>query len=320
MNLGPAWQVDWPGWPSCYVEFMDGSSVMVSLGKSQLPRLPLARLRPAARTLTEIVLLVCLATLAARLVWLLVDPFGSVGHMARPDAAPGGHTSPAALAQAPDLDILRRINPFAPIGRAPLFDALDEAPETSLDLKLIGTRATTEPEGSTAIIVMPDNRQGVFLIGDEVLRGVEVRRILVNRVILERNGQLESLVQGVDAPGTLTVIGDDAPRQVVDGAEIIEPVRVRLTDPQSLFGALQLSPQGGEDGLEGYRVGAGRDRDALAASGLVEGDLIVLLDGQGLDRVSLESLARRLAAGGTFSMTVRREDRLVQIDYEFEGE
>lgn len=280
----------------------------------------LSRIAPRlARAALEAVLIILLALFMARIAWLAVAPAGAVSTVTDAMTASLPQAGRAARAEA-DPVLLQRVNPFAPVDRAPLEAVAEDAPETALDLKLAGTRAATETDLSTATIVTPDNRQGVFRVGDEILKGVRIRRILSGRVILERDGQLESLIQGEEAPGTLSVIGGEAPRQVVDGAEVVEPLRVRLASPERLLEAVRIVPERDDSGLRGYRVTPGRDRSVLDTSGLAEGDVIVRVDGESVVDLDAEELAGRIGRAGGFSLTVQRGGETLQIEYEFEGE
>ncbi|MEL7452100.1 MAG: type II secretion system protein N [Pseudomonadota bacterium] len=114
-----------------------------------------------ARTASEIILVGVLAVMAARLVWTVLAP-ESVGATSRSlpaaQALVGSSQSPAL---AVGLDILSTANPFqrSKAAVAEIEDAPD-APETSLNLVLIGFRALTEDGGGgSATIILPDGQQ-----------------------------------------------------------------------------------------------------------------------------------------------------------------
>lgn len=67
------------------------------------------------------------------------------------------------------------------------------APETRLRLKLKGVFASTDTEQALAIISNSKDKDKIYLIGDEVTIGVSLHAVYTDRVILKRNGKLETL-------------------------------------------------------------------------------------------------------------------------------
>lgn len=84
-----------------------------------------------------------------------------------------------------------------PFHRAPSQTAFSlgrGAPETSLDLKLFGLRSgAAGGNNGSAIIETPDNVQRVYYIGDEVTKGVVLKVITRDYIVLSQAGRLERL-------------------------------------------------------------------------------------------------------------------------------
>lgn len=113
-------------------------------------------------------------------VWMPVD--------ARPALDISGPFAPSAAAAGLDVN-------FDPFHRratsTPLPAALGAgAPETKLDLKLVGRRSG---EGGTAILLAPDGTQKIYRIGEEILPRVTLKAVDVDFVVISQDGRLERL-------------------------------------------------------------------------------------------------------------------------------
>ena len=126
----------------------------------------------AARGVVEVVLVVLLATQAARLVWTI--------------AAPPPPPPPAVGGGQADLAILTQFNPFlgldTPAGGRAGGDSL----------RLYGVRVM-EGSKSSAIIGSPDGRQASYLVGEAVAPGVTLQAVEETHVVLSRGGSTSKL-------------------------------------------------------------------------------------------------------------------------------
>ena len=147
---------------------------------------------PAFRALPRILeggLIVALAWLAAQFVWIAAPPQDS-------GAAPALTQSQSQATPIAELLVLLADAPF---GRsteaAPVNESFANAPETTLNLSIAGIRLGEGDAFSTAYIARGNAGAETFQEGEEITPGVIVRRILVDRVILSRNGRDEVLRQ-----------------------------------------------------------------------------------------------------------------------------
>lgn len=98
-----------------------------------------------------------------------------------------------------DLSILSAFDPFhrsdasAPSAPVPTEPTELDAPETKLDLKVFGMRASSNESGSSATIKTPDGKQATYFVDDEIIPGVTLRTVEIDYVILARNGKSERL-------------------------------------------------------------------------------------------------------------------------------
>jgi len=125
-----------------------------------------------ARAVVEVVLVLLIATQAARLVWTIVAP--------PPPPAPTAGAKPA------DLAILAQFNPFlgldTPAGGRAGGDSL----------RLYGVRVVDGGK-SSAIIGSPDGRQASYLVGEAVAPGVILQAVEETHVVLSRGGSTSKL-------------------------------------------------------------------------------------------------------------------------------
>jgi len=269
---------------------------------------------PVARRFIELCALVLIGISLARVFWILVSPVGAVASVT-PEPSVGVLSVATRSTVSADRSILLRKNAFE-AGDAPAEpSAPDEAPETSLNLKLKGQRAVTGQGLGTATIVTPDNQQGVFEEGEEILDGVGLSRVLSDRVILERDGRVESLFrEGRD--GALNVLGDaEEPRQTVANGEVVEGSVYRVSSLAALQGATRLERS---TGPAGWRFRAVGDPAMLRSAGIYDGDLLVAVDGNPAESLTYQSVLSLLEEKDRVNLSIRRGGQTLNLTLVFE--
>jgi general secretion pathway protein C len=282
-------------------------------------------LLPRVRVGLTVVFVALLGLLAARFIWLLAEPGGAVSHPLPLPATQAGASAGSSLASA-DLMALTRSNRFGAAAAAG--DIIPDAPATSLNLTLkgvrsvaAGTRDTGPEQVSIAIIQTPDGRALTYHPGDTIIEGVTLDRVLPDRVLIRKNGSLETLMMesGVDALSVLTLPGQEG---MVEGA----PRTAATTQAQSpidrtLLASLDVAPVFTDGILVGYRLSTPGSTSALSGSGLESGDIITVLDGTPVRDIKIENIAERLSNAAELSMTVQRNGANVPVTLRFpEGE
>ncbi len=249
----------------------------------------------------ETLLAVLLALIAARLIWTLAAPDAFAPQVAI--AAPA--ESAVSVRGAQDWSVLWRFDPFFRGGGPAAPDEVSNAPETTLNLTLAGVRAEPGGEGGVAYIVTPDNAQGAFREGEEIIDGVMLTRVFHDRAIIDRNGEAESLM--LDAGRRPFEGGGSAsPAPAASGeTEVIEQAQA-----EDLLAQMQFEPYRGEDGAVGFMIRS--DNNALLADhGLRPGDVVLSIGGvsaasavEGGDPGALWSAFN---AGGATQLEILRE-------------
>ncbi len=228
-----------------------------------------------------------LRTEAPRLAtWVLALALGVQAAFIVTDLAGAGRAPRSAV--APPQPFQQRFTDVAAITNAHLFGAAPvpkqtdaNAPETSMPLVLTGIIAGNDPQNGLAILGPNAQTAKVHAVGDTVPGGARLHSVYTDRVIIDRNGQLESLVlprqasSAAPAPSAASL-----PTQ----SPVVERMRRALTEQPGLIADL-LRPQAVMDGdkVKGFRVYPGRNRLAFARLGLRPGDEVVAINGTPLD-------------------------------------
>jgi general secretion pathway protein C len=252
-------------------------------------------LRDGPRIATWI-LAVALAVQAA----LIVTDLGGAGRAPR--------TQPVA-ARAPHVTDVAAITNAHLFGAAPAPKSDDaNAPQTSMPLVLTGIIAGNDPKNGLAILGASAQTAKVYAVGDSVPGGAKLHSVYVERVVIERNGQLESLTLPRQTSGTAP-----APSTAFNNpnAALVERMRKTFTEQPGLIADL-LRPQAVRDGdkVRGFRVYPGRNRAAFASLGLQPGDEVIAINGTPLDDLERgQEILRTLGSSSEARVTVIRNNQ-----------
>lgn len=250
----------------------------------------------------------CGATLA-QLVWTLVP----VPETARWQAPP----APPLPPRASDAQDINAIAASALFGRAeaPVSTNLMAAPDTPLNLTLLGLWADDRADRSRALIAQGGDERA-YAIGDDLGRGVRLQAIFPDRVILLRGGRPETLRLERDKPAApggaagapiapvAAASTDDTPAATPPLSQIRDEV---VRDPAKAAEYIRVQPANVAGQLKGYRVYPGRDRSAFSGAGLRPGDLVTSVNGVQLDDPAKAlQLLGDLGQAGTVNLVVER--------------
>ena len=232
--------------------------------------------------IVEVLLVVVLAQAAASLLWKLIpEPAG-----AQWQAPPPSGAALTPQAQGPNVELIANAHLFGEFQAVadPALSELSAAPDTRLDLTLLGILSATAERGSRALIGASNGEEKPYSIGDDVVRGVSLQAIFPDRVILSRAGQLETLRLNKDGPATpLTAAAAQAEPAAALGADtavMLSNIRTQvLADPTRAAEHIRVQPASVNGQLRGYRLYPGRDRTAFTAAGLRPGDLVTQVNG-----------------------------------------
>lgn len=257
-----------------------------------------------------LVFLLFAAWLLAQLTWRLLIPVGPTAQM--PLSA-----TPLATIEVAQLDISRvqGLHLFGKQGAEISRIATNEAPATTLNIRLVGVTASNNPHLSAAII-QQGSEQSTYIPGDTISSSrAVVQEIRSDRVMLEHNNRLETLwLEGRDGSEAPLVLQTQPVRTATPEAE--PEAAVSLTTRQlEILEIISISPQQGENGLAGYRLAPKANEAMFRGFGLRPGDLAVAINGYDLTNMA-ESLELMSQLEGLTQAQVRilRDGEYVDIE------
>jgi general secretion pathway protein C len=158
------------------------------------------------------------------------------------------------------------------------------APQTSIPLVLTGIIAADDPQNGLAILGENAASAKVFAVGDTVPGGVKLHQVLGDRVILDRNGALESLMLPRQSGPPLGMAATAPPPLPTAENPIVDRMRQLIAnEPSAISDIMRPQPVFAQGKQRGYRVYPGRNRQAFIRLGLRPGDLVTAINGTPLD-------------------------------------
>jgi general secretion pathway protein C len=230
--------------------------------------------------LANVLLILLIAKLAANLLWSLVPTPAAAAWQPAPPAGSG-----TKFGDRIDLGAIASANLFGDY-RAPATPGatdISALPDTQLSLILLGIFANErDAKLSLALIGAQGGDEKPYRVGEDLSRGVTLQAIFQDRVILNRNGKLETLRLDKDAPGS-PLIASTSAATVPAGSEAsasLAGIRSSLlSDPSKVSDYIRVQPVNGGNGLTGYRIYPGKDRAVFNNAGLHPGDIVTSING-----------------------------------------
>jgi len=157
-----------------------------------------------------------------------------------------------------------------------------QLPETALNLTLQGILYSDDPQQTKAIIAGSDNKSALHRIG-QTIQGAVLQEIFPDRVILQRNGNQETLKLKKE-----TTTSSESSSQVssaVSQPQInLKDYRQQLIDkPANLSKVVRIKPSETNGKLAGYELNAGNDPQIFQQLGFQNGDIAIKINDIPLD-------------------------------------
>jgi general secretion pathway protein C len=205
--------------------------------------------------------------------------------VATPVKSPQPVVAAAHRTQRPPLDIQSLVSAhlFGVAAVDPGSQDPTNAPQSAANLVLAGTIATQNPKRGVAIVSDGGAPSKVYSVGDRI-GGASLHSVYLDRVILDRNGALETLqlprqlLQSSRGPhvrpaANATVAAVDNIRHMVQqDPSILDQVMRTVASYDNAAGKLR-----------GFRAYPGKNKQIFNKLGLKSGDLVTAINGTALD-------------------------------------
>ena len=279
-----------------------------------------------------VVLVVLLAQTFAELTWTFFTPSEeSISSRTRilnhvNVAKPVSNTN---LANVSSYHLFGDAKKSAPIVQQKVIDA----PETRLRLDLKGVFASSDSSQALAIIASSKGQDKTYHIGDKITGGVLLHAIYEDRVILERNGQLETLrlpESKVDSQAFYSSEpldtkensdSDSTQESTISSGDQTQRLRnireTLLNDPAKFWAEVRINPVMKNGEIHGYTL-AHNDEKLMKALNIRQTDVITRINGQALsDPATLYSLMGDLSEQKSLSVEIERNGQQQTLQLAF---
>lgn len=273
----------------------------------------LSRLLPTA--LSILLIIACTYTLS-QITWILIP-----GDDKSASSSTQTRSQRAKTLSTPDFSHISQAHLFGQYQQTDNKPATTDAPETRLNLVLKGVLAATPMKSAIAIISQGKNgKEDNYSPGDKVASAT-IKEIHADRVILERNGRLETLRMPKDSSDSLI---KSSPRNRArtsnrsSPGQVLANIRKQILKNPTSFGQYAIPVPYNENGkLRGYRLQPQGDRSLFDTVGLDPQDVIVAVNGVKLNNPTsgLKAL-RSLQTAKQIDITVLRNGAELPLQFE----
>ena len=174
------------------------------------------------------------------------------------------------------------------------------APPTTMSLILAGVIADVDPSKGQAIIGENAAAAKLYSVNGVIAGGARLHAVYSDRVLIERNGGLETLALPRNALGGAAGVARPAP---------IPTAAAMRENPSLLAGLVRVQPVFSQGKMNGYRIFPAGPSGTTAFNqlGLRAGDLIVGVNGTTLeDPAHAMEVLQTLSSSGSATITVSR--------------
>ena len=210
-----------------------------------------------------------------------------------------------------------------------------DAPDTRLRLDLKGVFATTIASDALAIISSSKDKDKTYHIGDKVVGGAVLHAVYADRVILKRNGKLETLrlpKPKVDSkafystkpttaysaqPAKNTNMRATAAQKQRSSRRLRDIRDNLLKDPAKVWQQVRINPVMKNGKIQGYTL-AHNDQALMSALNIRNTDIITGVNGAPLsDPATLYGLMASMSSQQTMELTIERngQEQTIQLTF-----
>lgn len=270
---------------------------------------------PLANTL----LIIFIAYVLARAIWLIAFGASAGDFSTGPAASSGSGAAPAYVADIGRLRDLSLFEDRRTVADAPVQTA-QLAPETQLNLTLHGVRRGSSPEQGAAIIQAPGTGQRFVRTGNEIIDGVTLDEVYADYVIINRRGISESLYlreerrEGASSGSVVAPSG--APGNTSIRSAVRGGTSRNIAERIDVGGLFQVEPRYDGANIVGYRFADG-NAALLQSVGLRLGDIVTAVDGEDVTDVeAIETVFEALEDNERVNISIVRAGIPLNLELE----
>lgn len=273
------------------------------------------RLLKAGGAVLRVLAVVWMAWVLAGLAWLVSGHDSSV--LTALPAEPRERNAPAV-----DAGRLASLNLFGAPALAPATGAAQNAPDTSLQLRLAGVFVSVNPEQSSAIVAEKTGQTGKLYRVEETLPGgATLEAVFEDRILLRRSGGSEilrfektGLLDGNPAPAAGSALSPAQQGAAPDARQLLTDAAAAMAATPAEF----LKEMGLKRNGKGYEVGADAPEQLRNSVGLQPGDRLLSVNGRQLGEPEVDRvLLNELKNGGTARVEIQRGGQIVTVERKF---
>lgn len=268
--------------------------------------------------LITLVLVAVVVIMLGRLTWMILEPSSLLpaADRSRIDPVAGGPAS----ATRRGYDDLAALSVFGAAPKGPT-DVIN-APETSLRWVLKGVLADPDPERSGAILAPQGQPEKYYRVGASLPGNVRLDQVLSDRVILARDGQLETLrlqrrSLALSAAPARQVANlpqiDSSVSLAADGGVARIDRDTWMNDPQRFMDVVSASPVMIDGAMYGLEVSPARNAREFEAAGLQAGDVVTSVEGTPVSEINDYRDILQQLTGDSVSLTLERNGEPMNI-------
>jgi len=261
--------------------------------------------------LLVVVLAAFIAVMLGQLTWTLVEPQSVL-----PAPAPVALTLAEVSADSGQGGFaeLASLSVFGSAAGKPASAALN-APDTSLSWVLKGVLTDPDPARSAAILAPQGQPEKAYSVGASLPGNVRLEQVLADRVILARDGKLETLrlqrasLAASKAPARRTAALPQVDSNLTiaaDGGVARIDREEWMNNPQRFMEVVSATPVLIDGAMYGLEVSPARNAREFEAAGLQPGDVITAVEGTPVAEINDYRDILQTLTGNTVSLSLDR--------------
>lgn len=267
-------------------------------------------------TLAVIVLLLLIAWASAQLFWQALTP-SAPGNVVAQRAGPAGSssTAPDYASQIANKSLFGKANVEASAST----EEPEDAPDTRLNLKLVGVYAVDDPKQGYAIIANGSRPEELVLVDGKMAGNIVLDSVYPDRVLISRAGKRETLRLPATESTGIKFTSKGGARNSKKAAQSLGDFRKELTqNPAKLAEFVNAAPARENGKFVGYRITTLKPHPMLSQVDIQSGDIITRINGVDISSPAQGVKAlQKLSTDNSVQLTLSRGGQVIEVNQTF---